>query len=70
MGQEVGRGAGWLALEIETEIGWKTAQLWTTPSLHFSLPGRSGCASTGPFWESHELCREATGLGRPIINEP
>lgn len=39
------------------------------PHTPFLLPGRSGCSSTRPFWESHELCTEATGLGRPIINE-
>lgn len=35
----------------------------------FLLPGKIDCSSTQPFWESHELCTEATGLGRPIINE-
>lgn len=39
------------------------------PRTFFLLPGRSGCSSTRLFWESHELCTEATGLGRPIINE-
>lgn len=67
----VGRGAGAQDGDPAMWVG-RAAQLWVwgTPSPHSLLASwKKRLSSTRPFWESHELCTEATGLGRPIINE-